>query len=132
MGLTSITIPDSVTSIEQYAFYDCKNLTSITIGNGITTLGRLVFSGCSNLTSVVYRGNVLIPGYIFDGCTKIAKYDFRNATSIPTLSNKAHLSHAAGCKIIVPDALYDSWKAATNWSALTDVVWVKASEYVEE
>ena len=91
-----------------------------------------MFSNCSNLTSVVYKGNVLISSYIFNGRTKIAKYDFRNATSIPTLGNKSYLGHATGCKIIVPNTLHDSWKAATNWSALTDVVWVKASEYTEE
>lgn len=131
-SLTSVTIPDSVTSINSSAFFNCTGLTSVTIGNGITSISSSVFNNCSNLTSVVYKGNVLISAHIFKGCTKIAKYDFRNATSIPTLSNKAYLGYAAGCKIIVPDALHDSWKAATNWSALTDVVWVKASEYTEE
>ena len=130
-GLTSITIPDSVMSIGEGVFYGCTGLTSVTIPSSVTSIGIDAFRDCTGLTSVVYRGRVLISARIFNGCTKIAKYDFRNAAYIPTLSNKAYLGHAAGCKIIVSDVLYDSWKAATNWSALTDVVWVKASKYTE-
>lgn len=43
-NLTSITIPDSVTSIEDKAFYWCSNLTSVTIGNGVTSIGGLRFT----------------------------------------------------------------------------------------
>ena len=68
----------------------------------------------------------------FNSCNNVAKYDFRGATSIPTLQSASGFGHATGCQIIVPDSMYDSWQQATNWSALTNVVWVKASEYVEE
>ena len=57
-------------------------------------------------------------------------YDFRNCTVVPTLADTT-LGHKDGCQIVVPDALYDEWIAATNWSSLTNVVFVKASEYVE-
>lgn len=50
-GLTSITIPNSVTSIEGEAFCYC-NLTSITIPNSVTYIGDYAFYGCSNLTSI--------------------------------------------------------------------------------
>ncbi len=49
-SLTSITIPNSVTSIERYAFYGCSSLTSITIPNGVTSIGHYAFYGCSSLT----------------------------------------------------------------------------------
>ena len=49
-GLTSVTIPNSVTSIEDWAFYGCSSLTSVTIGNSVTYIGSGAFNGCSGLT----------------------------------------------------------------------------------
>ena len=51
-GLTSITIPNSVTSIGRYAFTSC-GLTSVTIGNGVTSIGEGAFEECSNFGSVI-------------------------------------------------------------------------------
>ena len=45
-------IPDSVTTIGDYAFSSCKGLTSITILNSVTTIGNYAFKGCSALTSI--------------------------------------------------------------------------------
>lgn len=57
-SLTSITIPNSVTSIGSYAFLDCISLISISIPNSITSIGDGVFSGCSSLTSVTFNGTM--------------------------------------------------------------------------
>ena len=51
-GLTSVTIPNSVTSIGNYAFRDCSGLTSVTIGNSVTSIGNSAFYGCSGLTRI--------------------------------------------------------------------------------
>ena len=45
-GLTSITLPDSLTVIGNYAFYGCTNLTSITLPNSLITIGEWAFYGC--------------------------------------------------------------------------------------
>ena len=49
-SLTSVTIPDSVTTIGRWAFAWCSSLTSVTIGDGVTTIGDGVFFGCGSLT----------------------------------------------------------------------------------
>ena len=68
-NLTSITIPDSVTSIGSSAFERCSNLASITIGNGVTKIGEHVFSDCYNLTSVIIPDSVTyIDRSAFEGC----------------------------------------------------------------
>ena len=56
-SLTSVTIPNSVTSIGHCAFYDCSKLTSVTIPNSVTSIGDWAFSGCSALTSPIYTAN---------------------------------------------------------------------------
>ena len=51
--LTSVTIPNSVTSIGEDAFVGCTGLTSITIPNSVTSIDRWAFRGCGGLTSIV-------------------------------------------------------------------------------
>ena len=51
-GLTSVTIPNSVTSIGYFAFSGCSGLTSVTIPNSVTSIGGYAFSGCNNLKTV--------------------------------------------------------------------------------
>ena len=110
----------------------CVSLTSITIPDNVTKTGKNVFHHCIALAKVKYLGQVPnIDSNTFYNCTNIEVYDFRACTTIPTLYNVASLGHKANCQIVVPDALYDTWQTSTNWSSLTDVVWVKASDYVE-
>ena len=51
-GLTSVTIPNSITSIGYSAFYECDGLTSVTIGNSVNSIGVGAFGSCFALTSV--------------------------------------------------------------------------------
>ncbi len=57
-SLTSITIPDSVMSIEDNAFSDCTSLTSITIGSSVTSIGNNAFSDCTSLASITIPDSV--------------------------------------------------------------------------
>ena len=58
--MTSVTIPNSVTSIGDSAFTGCSGLTSVTIGNSVTSIGDYAFSGCIGLTSIVVEsGNTV-------------------------------------------------------------------------
>ena len=59
-SMTSITIPNSVAGFGDYAFYDCTSLTSITIPNSVTSIGSNTFSKCTNLTSVTLESNSIV------------------------------------------------------------------------
>ena len=69
-GLTSLTIPSGVTSIGDWAFKGCSGLTSMTIPSGVTSIGYQTFYGCSGLTSLTIPSGVTSIGdYVFYGCS---------------------------------------------------------------
>ena len=70
--ITSYTIPNSVTTIGEYAFDDCSSLKSITIPDSVTEIGNGAFAGCSNLTSITIPDSVNeIGGEAFNGCSSL-------------------------------------------------------------
>ena len=83
-SLTSITIPSSVVSIGNYAFNCCTNLTSITIPDSVTSIGCYVFAHCLNLTSVTIPSSVTsIDEHAFERCLKLTNIILPNSiTSI--------------------------------------------------
>ena len=107
-GLTSVTIPNSVTSIGHTAFEDCSGLTSVTIPNSVTSIESSAFEGCSGLTSIVVEdGNPV--------------YDSRNNCNaiIETATNTLH----SGCKTtIIPNSVTSIGDYAFSFcSGLTSV-----------
>ena len=94
ISLTSVTIPDSVTTIEEWAFGWCSRLTSVTIGDSVTTIGDRAFYDCDSLTSV-----------------------YCEATTPPTLGDSYVFDdNASGRKIYVPAESVEAYKTAENWS----------------
>ena len=58
-NLTTVTIPEGVASIGNYAFLKCSNLTTITIPESVTSIGDDVFCYCKNLSEVnIYTSDV--------------------------------------------------------------------------
>ena len=86
--LTSITIPNSVTSIGKYAFYGCSGLTSVTIPNSVTSIGNYSFWGCFGLTSVTIPNSVTsIGNYAFRYCSGLTSVTIPN--SVASIGNGA-------------------------------------------
>ena len=87
-GLTSVTIPESVTSIGSNAFYNCSGLNSASIGNSVTSIGIYAFFGCSGLASASIGNRVTsIGNYAFSGCSKLPSVEIPN--SVKTIGNSA-------------------------------------------
>ena len=71
-GCSTTVIPESVTSIEDYAFFGCSNLTAITLPESVTSIGYGTFYGCSSLTSITLPGSVTEIGTLaFSGCSSL-------------------------------------------------------------
>ena len=69
-GLTSLTIPSSVTSIGESAFGDCSGLTSFTIPSSVTSISASAFRFCSGLTSLTIPSSITSIGELaFVGCS---------------------------------------------------------------
>lgn len=72
LGCISTIIPNTTTTIGEYAFYRCSGLTSIAIPNSVTTIGECAFANCSGLTSVRIPNSVTsIGSSAFSGCKNI-------------------------------------------------------------
>lgn len=86
MNITSLTIPNSVTSIGVETFEQCKNLTSITIPDSVTSISSNAFLSCTSLTSIVIPDSVTSLGTgIFQNCTALSDITLpNNITTIPS------------------------------------------------
>ena len=117
-ALTAIVVPNTVTSIGDFAFFGCASLVSVSLFS-VKTIKTLVFNGCRSLTSLFLPAATSIENGAFGGCTSLASTDFgSDLSSVPTLGSDVFFIVPTTCKIIVPDAQYDAWIAASGWSDL--------------
>lgn len=80
INLTDITLPNSLLTIGDYTFAACSSLTSMTIPNDVTTVGASAFKGCSNLINVTIGNSVAsIGNYAFDGCSALSSVTIPNS-----------------------------------------------------
>lgn len=81
ISLTSITIPDGVTTIGKYAYRSCKGLTSITIPDSVTTIDEGAFEVCTGLTSIIIPDSVTTIGDIaFSDCSSLTSITYDGTT----------------------------------------------------
>lgn len=123
LKITSVIIPESVTTIDKYAFYWCTNLTSISIPNSITGIGNEAFNGCYNLNAVYINDLEAWCNIIFNG-----------AEANPlTFAKKLYLNNELITDLVIPDSVtsigqmpYGGWV----FSGCTSLISVKMSNNV--
>ena len=92
-SLTSVTIPNSVTTIGSEAFSDCTNLQKVNIGNSVKTIGEFAFNKCTNITQI--SSEAVVP---------------------PTCESGVFFYiNTSKCKLIVPKNSLDAYKQAYQW-----------------
>ena len=104
--LTSIVIPDSVTSIGDLAFCDCRNLTRIVLPNRITAIASGVFDGCFGLTSIVIPDSVTSIGDdAFHDCARLT--DVAIPDGMTSIGIRAFSECSSLVDITIPDSVTD-------------------------
>ena len=120
-GLTSITIPNSVTSIGYRAFCYCSSLTTVTIPSSVTYIGDVAFGACSGLTSIFIPDGVSSIGAgVFNGCSGLTSVTIPN--SVTSIGNSAFYDCSGLTSVTIPNSVTSiGGYAFDNCSGLTSV-----------
>ena len=147
-----IDIPESVTSIEKYTFYQCQCIKSLNIPATVTSIGSSAFEGCTGLASLTLSdGLESIGGSAFEGCTglknlvipstvnTISINAFKNckeitdvycyAEKVPNTDENAFDGTPTEKSILhVPASAVESYKAKWPWSDFKEIVAINGND----
>lgn len=125
-SLRSITLPESLKTIQYNAFQRCSSLIEIVIPDAVTTIDKQVFSQCTSLTTVTIGSSVTTIGNsCFNECKKLATITCKNENP-PTLGSKALMKDDAWTStkyiknIYVPVNAVDTYKRTNGWNEFSD------------
>ena len=138
--ITSVSLPDGLTSIGNAAFNGCSSLTSITIPNSVTTVGGGMFYGCSKLKSVVLSNNITsLPSYsdlldtygFFENCSSLTSITIPN--SVTSIEYEAFRDCSSLTSITIPNSVTsigsDAFYGCSSLTSITIPNSVTSIEY---
>jgi len=129
-GLKSIIIPNSVTSIGDSAFDGCSGLKNLTIPNSVTSIGKSAFWGCSELKSItIPNGVISIDNYTFHGCSELKSITIPNGMT--SISNYAFEYCSELTSIIIQGSVTTIDKSAF-WGCSELKIHGKKDSYAQE
>ena len=115
-GLTSIKIPEKVTSINDWTFAYCSGLTSVDLSDGVVSIGWNAFAYCTSLKEIVLPKNVttIDNGAFYLNLSSITVLNETPPSITETTfgNYSATLTVPAGCKTVYQNT--DIWKNFTN------------------
>lgn len=117
--LIDFSLPSTVTSIGDYAFYGCTAQTDATIGSSVTYFGDYAFYGCISLPSATIGSNNItrIPTYAFYGCTSLESVTISSSNNIQTIKEYAFY----GCSKL----------ASLNFESLRNLTEIESYSFAE-
>ena len=156
INLKKITIPSTVTSIEQDAFRECTSLIDVTVPKSVTSIGYYAFADCTSLKSAVIEANgkklfeTAIENYAFRGCTNltsvtipgnvtsIGNYAFSNCKSLEELTipegvkylGSGMISNTAIERITIPNSVTNAYGFSEGDNLLTEVIFKEGRETI--
>lgn len=115
-GITSMLIPNSVDTIEGFAFYGCTALTSVELGNGVKYIHMHTFRACSNLETVkIGTGMIKMDYYVFADCPLLTDVTCLAVTPPKLYGTFGGTTPIATATLSVPSGSVSAYQGALTW-----------------